>query len=165
MTSSSLSHCARPPPLVWHIIRSRTAEQGIVAHAPSHDLPVTMDYGTQYLGATPNPIWLVWMLTTLRLTQVDLHISTPNLTFKSTIFRDVHLWCGLADRRTQFPPTVEKWDQKESAYIQSLRFIRIFSSNPQLVVISRPGKHAFMVEPNTTSNSMCTHWNCTLFSI
>ncbi|KDR80540.1 hypothetical protein GALMADRAFT_61617 [Galerina marginata CBS 339.88] len=42
------------------------------------------------------------------------------------------------------PPTVEifrRWDQKEVAFIQLLRFIRICSADPELVVVSRPGKH------------------------
>jgi len=41
-------------------------------------------------------------------------------------------------------PTVElfrMWDQKEFAYIQMLRFIRISSSNPITFTISKPGKH------------------------
>lgn len=47
------------------------------------------------------------------------------------------------------PPTVElfrKWDQKEVAYIQLLRFIRIFSTDSNRVVVSRPGKHASVIE-------------------
>ncbi|RDB23744.1 Translation machinery-associated protein 16 [Hypsizygus marmoreus] len=42
------------------------------------------------------------------------------------------------------PATVEifrRWDQKEVAFIQLLRFIRITSVEPQVVVVSRPGKH------------------------
>jgi len=42
------------------------------------------------------------------------------------------------------PATVEifrRWDQKELAFIQLLRFIRIFSTQPEVTVISRPGKH------------------------
>lgn len=41
-------------------------------------------------------------------------------------------------------PTVEifrRWDQTEVAFIQLLRFIRIFSTDPETFVISRPGKH------------------------
>lgn len=41
-------------------------------------------------------------------------------------------------------PTVElfrKWDQKEFAYIQMLRFIRISSSDPTAFIVSKPGKH------------------------
>ncbi|KAF9005954.1 hypothetical protein BDQ17DRAFT_1352459 [Cyathus striatus] len=38
-----------------------------------------------------------------------------------------------------------RWDQKEAAYIQQLRFIRIFSSDPQTVVVSRPGKHSLLI--------------------
>ena len=33
------------------------------------------------------------------------------------------------------------WDQKEVAYIKQLRFIRISSESPDLVVVSRPGHH------------------------
>ncbi|SJL03497.1 uncharacterized protein ARMOST_06853 [Armillaria ostoyae] len=46
-------------------------------------------------------------------------------------------------------PTVDlfrRWDQKEVAFIQLLRFIRISSVNPGSIVISRPGKHHSMVE-------------------
>ncbi|KAG6891222.1 hypothetical protein C0995_008474 [Termitomyces sp. Mi166 len=42
------------------------------------------------------------------------------------------------------PATVElfrRWDQKEAAYIQLLRFVRITSTDPDIVVVSRPGKH------------------------
>ncbi|KAG6916123.1 hypothetical protein DXG01_008354 [Tephrocybe rancida] len=42
------------------------------------------------------------------------------------------------------PATVEvfrRWDQKEVAFMQLLRFIRITSANPDLVVVSRPGRH------------------------
>jgi translation machinery-associated protein 16 len=42
------------------------------------------------------------------------------------------------------PATVEifrRWDQKEVAFIQLLRFIRIFSAEPEITVVSRPGKH------------------------
>ncbi|KAK1221078.1 translation machinery-associated protein 16 [Marasmius sp. AFHP31] len=42
------------------------------------------------------------------------------------------------------PPTVSLlrlWDQKEVPYIDLLRFIRISSSNPTSIVVSRPGKH------------------------
>ena len=41
-------------------------------------------------------------------------------------------------------PTVEvfrRWDQKEGAYIQLLRFIRISSADPSVAQVSRPGKH------------------------
>ncbi|KAG5353791.1 hypothetical protein C0989_001908 [Termitomyces sp. Mn162] len=34
-----------------------------------------------------------------------------------------------------------RWDQKEAAYIQLLRFVRITSTDPDIVVVSRPGKH------------------------
>lgn len=42
------------------------------------------------------------------------------------------------------PPTVEvfrRWDQKEVAFIQLLRFIRIFSPEHEHFIVSRPGKH------------------------
>jgi translation machinery-associated protein 16 len=41
-------------------------------------------------------------------------------------------------------PTVKLfrgWDQREFAYIQMLRFIRISSSNPLEFTVSKPGKH------------------------
>ena len=53
------------------------------------------------------------------------------------------------------PPTVElfrKWDQKEVAYVQLLRFIRIFSTDPNLIVVSRIGKHASIIESSKQSS-------------
>ncbi|TFK39988.1 translation machinery-associated protein 16, partial [Crucibulum laeve] len=41
-------------------------------------------------------------------------------------------------------PTVEifrRWDQKEVAFIGLLRFIRIFSTEPEVAIVSRPGTH------------------------
>ncbi|KZT27879.1 hypothetical protein NEOLEDRAFT_1130370 [Neolentinus lepideus HHB14362 ss-1] len=34
-----------------------------------------------------------------------------------------------------------RWDQKELAFVQLLRYIRVSSSKPDLVLVSRPGKH------------------------
>ena len=53
-------------------------------------------------------------------------------------------------------PTVElfrRWDQKELAFIQLLRFIRISSSEPDVVVLSKPGKHFSILESTATSES------------
>ena len=44
-----------------------------------------------------------------------------------------------------------KWDQKEVAYVQMLRFIRISSSDPAMVVVSKPGKHYSLREDPTLS--------------
>ncbi|KIK60415.1 hypothetical protein GYMLUDRAFT_43724 [Collybiopsis luxurians FD-317 M1] len=38
------------------------------------------------------------------------------------------------------------WDQKEVAFIDLLRFIRICSTSPTIVVVSRPGKHVTLAE-------------------
>lgn len=35
-----------------------------------------------------------------------------------------------------------RWDEMEAAYIDLLRFLRISSEKPDLLVVSRPGKHA-----------------------
>ena len=46
------------------------------------------------------------------------------------------------------PANVElfrRWDQKELAFIQLLRFIRISSADPHVAVVSRPGKHATLL--------------------
>ncbi|KAF8556412.1 hypothetical protein OG21DRAFT_631643 [Imleria badia] len=51
-------------------------------------------------------------------------------------------------------PTVQlfrKWDQKEAAYVQQLRFIRISSSDPAVAVISKPGKHHSLRVDHTPS--------------
>ncbi|KAH9945732.1 hypothetical protein B0H21DRAFT_743768 [Amylocystis lapponica] len=36
------------------------------------------------------------------------------------------------------------WDQKEAAFIEQLRFIRISGDTPDIVVVSRSGKHPFL---------------------
>ena len=44
-----------------------------------------------------------------------------------------------------------QWDQKEVAYIQQLRMIRISSSSPEVVVVSRPGKHPLLLNKDESS--------------
>ncbi|PPQ90766.1 hypothetical protein CVT25_010155 [Psilocybe cyanescens] len=54
------------------------------------------------------------------------------------------------------PPTVElfrRWDQKEVAFIQLLRFIRIFSTDHQLALVSRPGKHLSITGSTTVPDN------------
>jgi len=53
-------------------------------------------------------------------------------------------------------PTVElfrRWDQREFAYIQMLRFIRISSSSPTDFVVSKPGKHYSLHKDVDTESS------------
>ncbi|KAI9440738.1 hypothetical protein H4582DRAFT_2074525 [Lactarius indigo] len=39
------------------------------------------------------------------------------------------------------------WDQREVAFVQMLRFIRISSTNPELASVSKPGKHPSLATP------------------
>ncbi|TEB33170.1 hypothetical protein FA13DRAFT_1627220 [Coprinellus micaceus] len=41
-----------------------------------------------------------------------------------------------------------QWNQKDVAYIDLLRFIRIFSGEPERFVVSRPGKHVTLTASN-----------------
>ncbi|KAI0343256.1 hypothetical protein BDW22DRAFT_1428679 [Trametopsis cervina] len=46
-----------------------------------------------------------------------------------------------------------EWDQKEAPFVQQLRFIRIFSSNPETFTISRPGKHFSLIKPTLKTHT------------
>ena len=37
------------------------------------------------------------------------------------------------------------WDQKEDGYLQMLRHIRISSTDPEKMIVSRPGKHPRLI--------------------
>ena len=37
------------------------------------------------------------------------------------------------------------WDQKEDGYLQMLRYIRISSTDPEKMIVSRPGKHPRLI--------------------
>jgi translation machinery-associated protein 16 len=39
------------------------------------------------------------------------------------------------------------WDQREVAFVQTLRFIRISITKPELVIVSRPGKQPSLATP------------------
>lgn len=55
------------------------------------------------------------------------------------------------------PANVElfrRWDQTEVPFIDLLRFIRISSSNPDVAIVSRPGKHRTLLpQPDTEGTS------------
>jgi translation machinery-associated protein 16 len=46
------------------------------------------------------------------------------------------------------------WDQREVAFTQLLRFIRISSSNPDTAIVSRPGKHPSLIPLPDSSSPM-----------
>jgi translation machinery-associated protein 16 len=46
------------------------------------------------------------------------------------------------------------WDQREVAFVQLLRFIRISSTEPDTAIVSRPGKHPSLVTPQNNSIPM-----------
>lgn len=43
---------------------------------------------------------------------------------------------------------LRKWDQKEVAYVQMLRFIRVSSTNPAVAIVLRPGNHPSLQQPD-----------------
>lgn len=43
---------------------------------------------------------------------------------------------------------LRKWDQKEVAYAQMLRFIRVSSTNPTVAIVSKPGNHPSLLHPD-----------------
>ena len=54
------------------------------------------------------------------------------------------------------PTNVElfrKWDQKEAAYVQQLRFIRISSAAPETVIVSRAGHHPLLKHEQTEAQN------------
>jgi translation machinery-associated protein 16 len=60
------------------------------------------------------------------------HIEIPDLTHPETV------------------ALFRRWDQKEVAFMQLLRFIRIFRDQPEVSIVSRPGKH-FTLLPKADS--------------
>lgn len=48
-----------------------------------------------------------------------------------------------------------RWDEAEAAYVDLLRFIRISSTKPDQIVVSRPGKHSTL-KPKPDPSSMDT---------
>ncbi|KAF8638938.1 hypothetical protein AX16_010413 [Volvariella volvacea WC 439] len=47
-----------------------------------------------------------------------------------------------------------RWDQKEVAFMDLLRFIRISSTEPERVIVSRPGKHPSIIETSVREVEM-----------
>lgn len=46
------------------------------------------------------------------------------------------------------------WDQREVAFVQSLRFIRISSAKPDTVIVSKSGRHPSLVTRQEDSSAM-----------
>ncbi|CCM02447.1 uncharacterized protein FIBRA_04546 [Fibroporia radiculosa] len=55
------------------------------------------------------------------------------------------------------PPNVKlfrRWDQKEVAFIQQLRLIRISSDSPDTIIVSRPGQHISLLRDSQTNQNV-----------
>ncbi|KAG5647437.1 hypothetical protein DXG03_009367 [Asterophora parasitica] len=80
--------------------------------------------------------------------------STKELKLEELKLRETEEYrTGMEVPDLTHPATVEvfrRWDQKELAYIQLLRFIRITSTEPDVFVVSRPGKHVSIVPTGPT---------------
>ena len=71
------------------------------------------------------------------------------------LLREAHQLAEVIDLTHE--PTVEvfrRWDQKEVAYIDLLRFVRIFGTEPDRMVVSRPGKHPSIIASNVGEDVM-----------
>ncbi|KAH9893475.1 hypothetical protein C8Q73DRAFT_647922 [Cubamyces lactineus] len=74
--------------------------------------------------------------------------SAKEMKLEEQKLREVELYrTGMEVIDLTHPTNVElfrKWDQKEAAYIQQLRFIRISSTSPDTVIVSRVGQHPLL---------------------
>ncbi|CDO73304.1 hypothetical protein BN946_scf185008.g66 [Trametes cinnabarina] len=74
--------------------------------------------------------------------------SMKEMKLEEQKLRELELYrTGMEVLDLTHPTNVElfrKWDQKEAAYIQQLRFIRISSSAPETAVVSRIGHHPLL---------------------
>ncbi|KAI0664217.1 hypothetical protein C8Q70DRAFT_224639 [Cubamyces menziesii] len=74
--------------------------------------------------------------------------SAKEMKLEEQKLREVELYrTGMEVIDLTHPTNVElfrKWDQKEAAYIQQLRFIRISSASPETVIVSRVGQHPLL---------------------
>ncbi|KAG9309521.1 hypothetical protein JVU11DRAFT_10495 [Chiua virens] len=81
--------------------------------------------------------------------------STKEVKLEEIKLREVEAYrTGMEVPDLTHEPTVQlfrQWDQEETAYVQTLRFIRISSSNPETVIISRPGSHHSLREDRAPS--------------
>ncbi|KAI0629300.1 hypothetical protein C8Q77DRAFT_1220466 [Trametes polyzona] len=74
--------------------------------------------------------------------------SARELKLEELKLREAELYrTGMEVIDLTHPTNVElfrKWDQKEAAYIQQLRFVRISSASPETVVVARIGQHPLL---------------------
>jgi len=84
--------------------------------------------------------------------------SAKEMKLEEIIMREMEEYrTGMEVIDLTHPPTVElfrRWDQKEFAYIQMLRFIRISSSNPLEFTVSKPGKHRSLHNGEDTKTTL-----------
>ncbi|KAF8956928.1 hypothetical protein BDZ97DRAFT_1848946 [Flammula alnicola] len=81
--------------------------------------------------------------------------STQQVKLEDMKLREAEIYrTGMEVIDLTHQPTVElfrQWDQQEVAFIQLLRFIRIFSTDPELALVSRPGKHVSIIGDGKTT--------------
>lgn len=77
--------------------------------------------------------------------------STKECKLEEIMLREAEEYrTGLEVPDLTYPENValyRTWDQREVAFIQALRFIRISSTNPELAIVTKLGKHPSLTRP------------------
>ena len=75
-----------------------------------------------------------------------------------------HFWLTSSFPTTEVPDLTHEinvelfrgWDQKEGGYLQMLRYIRISSTDPEKIVVSRPGHHPRLISATEATTAETT---------
>lgn len=59
---------------------------------------------------------------------------------------------------------LRRWKQDDAAYLDILRYVRVSSEDPNIILVSRPGKHQNLVEHNSNEDKTTTSMDGLRFS-
>ncbi|EJF64268.1 hypothetical protein BD309DRAFT_991721 [Dichomitus squalens] len=117
-----------------------------------HALPPEGELSLEELHFIVREIWLARLDQELEAEKASRRKGRPKSAKEQKLedqkLRETELYrTGMEVVDLTHPTNVElfrKWDQKEAAYVQQLRFVRISSASPETVVVSRPGHHPLL---------------------
>lgn len=159
--ASQLATAALRKARLWELVSQRGQKRQMLAEMYSffyYSLPNKGALTMEELHQLVRDVWLTRNDEELKKERAARRKGRPKSIKETKLeelqFRENELYrTGMEVIDLTHPVNVDlfrRWDQNEVAYMEQLRFIRIFSTAPEVTVVSKPGRHISLTRDLTS---------------